>query len=153
VVKCAIVLACLTFGFGCAPQMSAQGNGTLASKKAEKNLVHATVYLLPRPGILGKPCLIRTVPQVIEAQEKKQEVVVWSVVDMCGGTSGTSEVEIDMGVSEAEDPFDACTVRKSKQVIRCKLKRTTPKEKYKYVVRVTDASKADPEDPELEIVM
>jgi hypothetical protein len=152
-VKCAIALICLSITMGCASQMNAQGGGATAGKKAEKNLVHATVYLLPRPGIFGKPCLIRTVPQVIEAQERKQEVIVWSVVDMCGGTSGTSDVEIDMMVPVADDPFDGCAVRKGKQMIRCKLKRTTPKFAYKYYVRLTDESKADAEDPELEIVM
>lgn len=113
-----------------------------------KKLAQGTIFLIPT-GI-SPPCVIKTIPQVLEAQARKDQVL-WSIVDACRGTE-TSDIEIMF----SDDPTDTCTAdkgipgRKGKQKIRCTLKSNVTERAYKYTVRLV--GNAADEDPELEIV-
>jgi hypothetical protein len=117
-----------------------------------KKLAQGTIFLIPT-GI-SPPCVIKTIPQVLEVQARKDQVL-WSIVDACRGTD-TSDVEIVFPDGAANDPTDACTAdtgqsgRRGKQKIRCTIKSSVLEKAYKYTVRLE--GNATPEDPELEIV-
>jgi hypothetical protein len=127
--------------------------------KKNKKLAHATIYLIPAPAALGKPCKIITIPQLLEvdgrgaAPDRVKEEVLWSIVDACNGT-GSANVVIAFA---AADPTENCVAdsgtagKSGKQKIRCPIA-AAANATYKYNVSLSEASLADPEDPELEIV-
>lgn len=131
----------------------ASSRGGAAFRGQNKKLVQATIYLWPAPTGATMPCVIHTVPQVVEL-ERNREQIVWSIADFCGGTE---KADVEVVFNPSSDPLDGCTAdatntpgRKGKKKIRCRQKVNPAAMPYKYEVRLDGAAAA--EDPELEIV-